>query len=191
MRIDVDSSGSDAEWRAAFARDLPREITAAAYAALQDTARDIETAGRQAIAAGGFGPRWQQAFRVKVFPSKPSLNAAIFAYHKIPYAGLFETGGTVRGRPLLWLPTRNVPVVAGGGRPSPAKFVRAGGQLSGGRRGRKGRPILFGKRAGAKGFKPMFIGVPAVTIGKQFSVGEAIQQAAEQFDSHLTSRLGA
>jgi hypothetical protein len=49
-------------------------------------------------------------------PSKPSINAAAWGYSKVPFVKIFEDGGTIHGKPMLWLPLRNAPLAIGRGR---------------------------------------------------------------------------
>ena len=72
--------------------------------------------GRADIAAAGFSRRWQNAFRVDVFPRgrKVSVDAAAWVFHKIPYAEVFEEGATIRGRPYLWIALPGTPTRIGG-----------------------------------------------------------------------------
>jgi hypothetical protein len=71
--------------------------------------------GRASIAAGGFGPKWQNALRANVYPrGGDSIRAAAVIYHKVPYAIAFEEGAIIQGKPLLWLPLPTVPIGRGG-----------------------------------------------------------------------------
>jgi hypothetical protein len=153
----------------------------------------LKERGRQAIAAGGFGGKWQSAWKVNTYPkSGASLSPKIFAVHQIRYAGEFQDPDTIVGHPLLWLPIeKNLP---GGGHWTPKKYRKQIGPLRGGRRG-AGRPILFGQvavgrggkvlkrkpRAGAtvhKVWLPVFVGVRAVHDPKRFDLVAVAERVA-------------
>jgi hypothetical protein len=181
------------DWEVAFNASLRRRISTAAWLALQDVGTQVDILGRIAIKRGGFGPKWQSAWKSKVYPSdKPSIDAALYTRHKVPYAGIFETGGTVKGNPLMWIPTRNVPVLGGRLRKmTPARFAKTIGPLSGPRRtpGSNRTPVLFGRLPGSKKRVPMFIGVRSVFQKKRFNVGAAVVSAASKFPRYYERRL--
>lgn len=105
-------------------------IATASTLAVKDVATQIKNEGRSRIAAAGFSRRWQNALRVNVYPSRGvSANAAALAYHKIPYAGVFETGATITGSPLLWIPLPGIPLRIAGRRMTPRVFVETIGPL--------------------------------------------------------------
>lgn len=153
-----------------------RRMAVAATKAVTQATNNAKAAGRASIAAAGFSARWQNALKSKVFPTgRVSLNAAGVISLKIPYASIFEEGGEIAGRPLLWLPIEdNLPVRSGGLRWSPAVFARSVGSLRSGRN-KHGRPLLFG-RIGGK-WVPVFVGIDHVEIRKRFAVTEAAEAA--------------
>src|SRR6185369_14975452 len=97
------------KWSSSASKDL---ATAATTAVAEAGAQALKN-GRASIAAAGFSRKWQNALRLDVFPKGGvSVNAAAVLRHTIPYAGIFETGGTIEGP--LWLPIdRNLPVRSG------------------------------------------------------------------------------
>lgn len=143
-----------------FVDDLNKRLATAATDTMKETAEIIKREGRSNIAGAGFSKKWQNALRVNVYPDRGrtvSTHAAALAYHKIPYAGIFESGGVIAGSPLLWLPLPNVPTSIAGKHMSPANYVRLIGPLHS--IYRPGRvPLLAGYMpAGARG---------NITIGK-------------------------
>lgn len=95
----------------------------AAAAAMADTVAQVKRDGRANIASAGFGPRWQNTLRVNVYPAKQrTVDVAAYVYHKIPYAGVFETGATIPGSPFLWLPLPAAPKKAGRRRVTAANY---------------------------------------------------------------------
>lgn len=160
--------------------------------ATRQAADRLKTAGRQAIAAGGFGPRWQNTFRVEVYPrDKPSLTPAVWVYHKIPYAGAFEYGSTHSGKPLMWLPTKNAPARIGVSKATPRLYVKNIGPLKSAQAGRT--PLLVATKGVARNKRErvMFVGVRSVTIPKKFSVTPAVEQAARLIPELYYDRLKA
>jgi hypothetical protein len=105
------------EYAEAMAR-RQRAIAEAASGAIGETADRVKREGRAAIGAAGFSRRWQNALRVDIYPrGKPrTASSAIYIFHNIRYAGVFEKGATIRGSPLLWLPLPTAPLQAGGRR---------------------------------------------------------------------------
>ena len=105
-------------------------IATAATLAVRDAGDMAHRGGQAAIAAGGFGHRWQNTYKVRDYPplGKVSVNAAAFLYHKIPYAGVFQEGAVIRGKPLLWLPLKSAPKKLGRGHITPAEVSRKLGQ---------------------------------------------------------------
>lgn len=97
-----------------YSRDT---ITIAAMNTIKESAAFTKKAGRAAISAGGMSRKWENAFRVNVYPEKGnSINAAYLAHHNISYARVFEDGATIQGSPLLWVPLPAAPGKVGGRR---------------------------------------------------------------------------
>jgi len=175
--------------------DIQQPIASAATRAMIQTADLAKAAGRASIAAAGFSSKWQNALRANVFPrEKESISVAAQIYHKIPYSEIFETGGTIAGSPLLWLPIEaNLPIQSGGRRWTPKDFAAKVGPLR--MITRPGKPpLLIAQVAARKGKRvrgafvkqqtkslPVFVGVPLVSIGKKFDVTAAVRGAAERF----------
>ncbi|WP_424363602.1 DUF6441 family protein [Methylocystis parvus] len=172
----------------------------AASAAVSDAGVIVKKRGRAAIAAGGFSKRWQNALRVEAYPKgRASLRAAAFMYHKIPYAGIFQTGGTISGKPIMWLPIPGGPAAKnfGGRKMTPQKWAKKSKSLGDliyvkgkkhpllirvppkkKKRGRFAKMFPGGKgqrQPAIKGvdYVPVFFGVTTVQMRKRFDVMEA------------------
>ncbi len=182
-----------------FADAAQSKIAQAATAAIADVGAKVKTQGRAAIASAGFGVRWQNAFRVDLYPKGggPSLRPAAFIYHKIPYADIYETGGTIRGNPVLWLPIEpNLP--ARGGRWTPARYVREIGPLASAEHGNRPYLVTVPRRIGSRRRGaarspraiPVFVGISSVEAKKRFDIESIIRQAADElpalFEKYLT-----
>lgn len=184
-------------------------IAAAATGAIKDAAAQIKTQGRAAIASGGFGQKWQNALRIEVYPkSGTSINAAALAHHKIPYAGIFETGGTIAGKPLLWVPLTGTPARIAGMRFTPRLFTSLIGPLVLIKRPGK-RPLLASPisgrptskitvarfRRGQQGLgknislQPIFVGVPSVQIRKKFDLQAVFLSAQSSLPTFYLNNL--
>lgn len=113
---------------AALEKPIARAATAAAKE-VGDTY--IKPHMRAAIGRAGFSQKWQNAARVNYYPKRgTSINAQIWAYHKIGYAGVFEDGAFIKGDPILWLPiTATAPPRIGTHKTTPDNFIKYIGPL--------------------------------------------------------------
>jgi hypothetical protein len=173
------------------------QIERAATGAIRDAATDMKTRGRANIAGAGFSKKWQNAWRVNVYPkSGYSLKAAAYGFHKIPYSLVFESGATIRAkRGLLWIPLPTVPkkgqrrmtarqVVAAGvklisiARPGKRPLLAASLRLTGTQQGKLSKIALTlsklkkgtaGKRGEVQAV-PLFYGLNTVTLRKRFNI---------------------
>lgn len=87
-------------------------IEEAAVAAITEAGDIVKREGRAQIASAGFSIKWQNALRVNIYRNR-GLDAAAFIYHKIPYAGVFERGERIAGKPTLWVPLSSTPKKVG------------------------------------------------------------------------------
>src|SRR5262245_31512357 len=139
-------------------KELLRRIEEAEAGAVKDAAALAVAEGRANIAGAGFPPRWQTALKSRFYPNKGGDPAAL-VYDVMPFAGVFEKGATIRGRPLLWLPLGDKAGVR-----SPRQYP--GKLISVNVRGKP--PLLFD--AGKRELGPLFVGVPSVTIRKRLDL---------------------
>jgi hypothetical protein len=160
--------------------EIKGKILKAAAAAVDDAAQLAVKQGRANIASAGFPTRWQNALAYgtdkRGDPSAPS--ATIF--DRIGFASVFETGKTISGKPLLWLPIEaNLPA----GVKSPKKYgkklvsVNVAGKP----------PLLFDASDRKRG--PLFVGVSRVNIRKRFDLRHIITEAAGQMGEFYQERL--
>jgi hypothetical protein len=178
-----------------------QKIARASTGAVRDAADLAKASGRRAIAAAGFSSRWQNALHSKVYPqSGTSLHPSAIVYHKIPYASVFETGATISGQPLLWLPLDSAPLGRGGKKLTPSEAVGIWGRLIS--INHPGKPPILAaairqtdaqtsrrlttrqirtggnKSAGSVRIVPLFVGVPQVADPAKFDVTGAIREVA-------------
>ena len=189
--------------------ELQRPMAEAATLALREAATSAKAQGRAEIAGAGFSKKWQNAFRVDAFPrrGKVSIDAAAYMFHKIPYAEVFQTGATIRGKPVLWAPLERTPKRIARKRITPELYQAQIGPLVylG---GRGGRPLLAARaalsraasrraepkitlaalRRGAAGGTPttvlrtvpLFVGLRSAKIPKKFDVLAVMARAADR-----------
>lgn len=202
MKVSIEVKGDLAKICSGAASDVGKSLTAAFRAG----ADRLKQRGRAAIAAGGFSGRWQNAFRVDVYPkSGSSTSPRIFAFHKIKYAGQFEEPEPVQGSPYVWLPIeKNLP---GGQRWTPDKYAKQIGPLRGGRHGarpllfgqvsvnRKARPVKLGRKSGLAGkavgkmWLPVFIGVSSVHDPRRFDLNAAAEKTASELGTIFSEQM--
>lgn len=150
--------------------EIEREIAEAEQAAVHQAADLAVKEGRQNIAAAGFSNRWQTALTSRFYPNKGGDPAALI-FHRIPFAGVFERGITISGKPLLWLPIeQNLPV----GIHSPKQYGRK--LVSVNIAGKP--PLLFDAQNRLLG--PLFVGMRSVTIAKRFDLYRIFAAAADR-----------
>jgi hypothetical protein len=157
----------------------------AATDAARKTGARILAEGRANIAAAGFSDNWTRTLLVDVYPRKDkSLKPTVFLWHRIPYAHVFEEGANIQGRPLLFLPTKNVPQKIAGKKVTPKQFTRYFGPLKMVRR--KTKVVLISTRKGPLGVKKnnvMFFGLRQVTVPRKWNLREIVDRAAAAFES--------
>lgn len=195
------------------------KIAQAASGAVKQAGDLLKSKVRANIASGGFGSKWQNAWRVTFWPKDghASVNAAVTGFHKIPYSNIFETGGTISGKGgLLWLPLPTAPKKVGRGKPTPRSLAAKGVKLFSMRRS-GGPPLLAtsvrmganastdkrfslttltrgnkggGKRAVARAI-PLFVGIASVKIQKRFAVSEISAAISGQLGVFYAAALKA
>lgn len=138
--------------------------------ASREIAADIERDGREDIlSAGNFGQRWADGLNVDVSSRTGGIfGATIDIDHGIPYAGIFEKGGRIKGQPLLWLPLsfRSITI-------PPSQYP--GGLFSA--KSKRGIPLLFSKTDR----RPVYFGISEVTIPRKFHIREIAEKHAKRF----------
>lgn len=221
-KIRFDRPGKYAKGVEKWQEDLAKATTMA----FRDGAKLLETQTRSAIEAAGLGSRFARQFKGYAYPRRQfSLSPTIRGFHvrgwkgsRIGrYANIFARGGTITGKPLLWVPLRTAPVKIAGQRPTPKLFVENIGPLVKLRGTR--RPLLAGqslravqgrhatvgqlktgarnaqaRRAGGKGRRtvavPMFIGVPSVKIPKLVDMDSIFNRVSQQLPQLFEQRFG-
>lgn len=151
--------------------ELAAKLNRALTAAMNIAASMILDAARQDISsAGNFGQSWTSGLTMDIEGAAPNMR--MYLTHTIPYAGIFETGGVIQGKPFLWIPisgtdAQGVRASAFGGGLFSAKYPRKGG----------GPPLLFSMADK----KPRYFGASSVTIPKKFQLTEDITNVMSNF----------
>lgn len=123
--------------------------------------------------AGNFGASYVKALTVTV------ENTTIKLKLEAPGADIFEKGGTIHGKPLLWLPISGTDAVG-----TPASEY--GDELfSVNRTIEGGVPLLFSIKDRA----PKYFGVPSVKIPKKFHIAEIMNKIMDDFPAVYDTAL--
>jgi hypothetical protein len=161
-------------------KDIERQIAEAREGAVQDAAKMAVSEGRANISSAGFSSRWQKALVSNFYPNKDTGDPAALIHHRIPFAGVFERGIRISGRPLLWLPIeQNLPP----GVRSPKQYGRK--LVSVNIAGKP--PLLFDAFNRLRG--PLFFGTRSVDIRKRFDLYRIFARAAEKMREFYEKRI--
>ena len=204
IRYSYEPGRFEAAFRAPYAG-----MAAAAQGAIAAAGAIVKAEGRADIAAAGLGAGFVKALRVDIYPQgRNSLNATAHIYHKIPYAGVFEEGATVRGQPRLWLALPSTPKRHGRKPMTPELFAKSIGPLSFVKRPGK-RPLLVAKakkgknmtkislarfRSGGRGegpfmSVPVFVGVDSVSIRRKLNISGIVRSARDRLPQLYASLI--
>jgi hypothetical protein len=154
----------------AHADKIRQRIEKAVAAATQKLADNILKEGRSDISgAGKFGARWTDGLTVDVSTDQP-LTGSLTIRHAVPYWHIFQVGGVIHGKPLLWIPLSNAGLTGVSARDFPGRLFRVD-RKSG------GAPLLMS--AADKQVK--YTGHESVRIPKKFHLVEIITAQAKTF----------
>lgn len=148
---------------ASYRRDTERwglAIARACTLAYRACAKLIDSRGKTDIARSGkFGARWQEGLKVLTLPRQGfSIENQIIIGHDQIGARLFEYGGTVRGKPLLWIPLSFSNAKGRKAREYPGGLFRVN---------RRGKSPLLLSRIDKK---PKYVGKRQVTIRQRWHI---------------------
>lgn len=140
--------------------------------ALRDTMHTVSTQilaeGRQDISsAGKFGSRWTSGLQAAEDFGPDHSTITIF--HTVPYWRIFQFGGVIQGRPLLWIPLSFSDAVG-------KRASEYGGGLFRVDRKSGGAPLLLS----IADKQPKYFGKESVTIPKKFHLIEIARKVAGQ-----------
>lgn len=157
------------------------KVRSAVRGAAQDAADEIVRRGKIDIAsAGKFGTRWTQGLHATV--SEGGGNVKIDITHDVPYFRIFEYGGVIYGKPLLWIPLSFADVPKGlwaRDYPEPLfKVVRKS----------DGLPLL-GVKGATDGNVFKYFGKESVLEPKKFHIREIARDVAKGLNKFYNVRL--
>jgi hypothetical protein len=187
-------------------------MAAAAQSAIAKAGDSVKAEARTDIASAGLGKGFVQALRVDIYPKgRNSLNASAHVFHKIPYAGVFEEGATIRGKPRLWLPLSDVPKRIGKKRMTPQLFTERVAPLQY-VKPPGGKPLLVAKMRSSRSTKvtlariraantgagngkiisvPIFVGIDTVAVKKRLKIQSIINRAVSRLPELYASYFKA
>lgn len=183
----------------------------AATGAMTQAATNIKRDGRADIVSGGFSKRFANSFRANVYPkSGASVGAAALIFDSVKYFDIFETGGTVHGKPMLWLPLPSAPKRIGRQRMTAQLYIKNIGPLFtinrpgkapllaanigvSARTGKVGKitnaKLRRGASGGAKQAIPLFVGVDDVSLKKRFNLRRITAAHAAKLGAYFAENL--
>lgn len=140
MKLDYKTSPE--QWKMRM-RTVQGTMFGATGAAFRDLARQVQREGRAEIVRGGLGPRFARGFRTWIFPRQPDFTTdlSMRGQHRLNFANVFERGGRIAGKPLLWVPLPSAPKRIDGERTTARLYVLKIGPLHS--INRPGRPPLL------------------------------------------------
>jgi hypothetical protein len=133
---------------------------------LSEVTQDIQS-------AGNFGGKFLSGLSVTV------EGDTIITKLDAPGADVFETGGTIHGNPLLWLPISGTDAVG-------IQASDYGDKLFSVNRKAGGPPLLFSMRDRS----PKYFGIPSVEIPKKFHISEIQTRVMNNFADVFEDALG-
>lgn len=144
-------------------------ITRAVSRTVDDVTEEILTRGRSDIAgAGRFGSRWTSGLQAE--KQVEQFRATITIFHTVPYFNIFEFGGTIRGKPLLWIPLSFAADAQG------KKASEFGSPLFRVDRKNGGAPLLLS----VADRQPKYFGKEFVVMPRKFHIRDIIRQVANK-----------
>lgn len=147
---------------------LHDRFQAAFTAAANMAASMIQTQGRADIAkAGKFGEKWQNGLQVQAEGALGRMQ--ITMTHDDERAAIFEKGGRIQGKPLLWIPLSGTDAVGKSASEYGDKFFSG--------ESRQGTPLLFSMSDKL----PKYFGIESVTIPKKFHLAEIQKSVMANF----------
>jgi hypothetical protein len=140
------------------------QVNTAVTAALNMCRSMIEEQARSVISSSGkFGGRWTDGLHVTLDNMRISMS------HDIPYADIFETGGTITGSPLLWLPIGDGPA--------------EGDTLVSARNAKKPMMLSITDKS------PKLFGTASVTIPKKWDLNGVVQNVMQNFADYFSAEM--
>lgn len=169
LRIEFQNKRMGDQFRHGMIRNADKVATSAASALKQAEVQILERGRRQIASAGNFkSDRWQKGLQaeIKVVPPR---DLVLSIRHLVPYFNIFQYGGVIRGKPLLWIPLSYT-----GLKIRAREYGRRYGLFRVDRKS-DGLPLLLSMRDR----KPKYFGKESVTMPKKFYVVEICRDVAK------------
>ncbi len=165
VQVTITLTGGSISERVSKNIDATVEQVNAAVSVAMNMARSmIEDQARLMISSSGkFGGRWTNGLHVTLDNMRISMS------HDIPYADIFETGGTITGSPLLGLPFGSGPA--------------EGEQLVSAKGTRKPLMLSITDRS------PKLFGTESVTIPKKWDLNGIVQNVMQNFADYFSQAM--
>ena len=165
VQVTITVTGGSIQERVSKNIDATIEQVNTAVTATMNMCRSMieEQAQSMISGSGKFGGRWTSGLHVTLDNMRISMS------HDIPYADIFETGGTISGSPLLWLPI-------GDGPASGEKLVSAKGTS---------KPLMLS----INDKSPKLFGTTSVTIPKKWDLNGVVQNVMQNFADYFSQAM--
>lgn len=193
---------------------INQDTVDAAQAAIAEAGEIAKQKARADIVASGLGTKFANALRLNIYPKggRKSINARAQIFHKIPYAGVFEEGATIRGKPTLWVALPTAPQRVAREQMTPKVFaarigplfelkrvgklplLMARAKIGGGKsKGKITVPRLRAARTSNKGTRavPIFVGLPSVSIRRRLNIRAIVARARDQLPAIFAAKFKA
>jgi hypothetical protein len=166
------------EFQGLVAKQYVRQVKSALGKAATETADEIEIRGRADIrSAGRFGRRWTDGFHAKVRLAGNRYTIQVF--DDVPYFNIFELGGTIRGKPMLWIPLSFATDAIGiRARDYPGGLFRVDRKAG-------GAPLLLS----IKDKQPKYFGKESVRMPKKFHIRRIVREEAGQIGKRFRENI--
>lgn len=146
--------------------------------AVEEVQENILQQGRDDISsAGNFGTRWTEGLTAEIEEEETSIR--IDVKHDVEYWKVFQTGKTIRGKPLLWIPLSGSDAEGTSARDYPGRLFRVD-RKSG------GAPLLMS----AEDKQVKYTGHTSVNIPKKFHLIEICREEARNFGKYYKQASG-
>lgn len=166
---------------ATFSHALMRHADRVRYAIAQtgkQIAAEVEEDGRRDIAqAGAFGARWIFGFHAEV-REPTSLATKIDTWSDVSYFNIFEYGGIIKGKPLLWIPLSFSDAVGIRASEYRAPLFRVDRKAG-------GAPLLLS----SADREPKYFGKESVTMPQKFHIRDICRNAMRRVPDYYYNNL--
>jgi hypothetical protein len=176
LRVRLQSKSIKPELKETIDR-LRQRVQEAAISSSEKLAEVILSEGRADIArAGRFGNAWTSGFTYEITGDEGGKTRSIVFHHSNPLWRVFQSGATIQGKPLLW-----IPVDPGG--PRARDFPGRLFQVK--RRGKRDTPLLMS----ADDKQVKYIGVKKVIIRRKFHLLKIIRDETKKLKDLFTNEM--